>query len=230
MSDDTSPRVKRRRPVLPHIRAVVVRLRFTLLMMAGLSVAAWLTDTGFGTVTARTIDLIGFAPRDLWELEAWRALTSAFVTDGAGHFILALGIVAVVVGIAEWRTGTSTAVLAFWGAHLATIVIESLLVALPLHLSGSLLGTALVAARDIGPSAGYFGCLGLALASLDVSRLLRLAGFAGTLAVLAAIVLTHLSGSAEETRELSAAIAHLIAFPLGVIVWRLHEHRRRASA
>ncbi|KAF0208086.1 MAG: hypothetical protein FD171_1243 [Actinobacteria bacterium] len=193
------------------------RFRFTISMLTALRVAAWMTGTRFATITTGALESLGVAPRDLWQLEIWRALTSAVVTDGGAVFHLALLAVLAFVGSAEWLRGSLRTALTFWGVHLATLLIESFLVALPLHLSGDPLGTALVAARDVGPSAGYFGCLGLVLVSLPVTKRVRLALLGATFSALVLALIIPLGALVEEVRELSANIAHMIALPLGAL-------------
>lgn len=209
------------RSVPARVLQALWRLRFTLLLLAALGVAAVITNTQLQLLSARTLEKIGFAPRDIFALDLWRAFTSALVTNGGATFYLALGSVALFVGAAEWLAGTGRTAATFWGMHLLTLVIESVFVALPLHLSGDPLGTALVAARDVGPSAGYFACLGLALMSLKMKPALRATAIVGMFAALVVAALFPVASAAEEVRELSAGIAHLIAFPLGVLAWRI---------
>jgi len=106
------------------------------------------------------------------------------------------------------------AALTFWGFHLATLLMESLFIVLPLHQTGAALGAALLVAHDVGPSAGYFGCLGLACARFPNRHG---AGLAGLLILAGSgLALFQLSGVGQDaTVKLSADLAHLIAFPLG---------------
>jgi hypothetical protein len=116
------------------------------------------------------------------------------------------------VGVAEWLAGTRQAALTFWGVHLATLLVQSLPIVVPLHALGSSLGAALYLARDAGPSAGSFGCLGLACARLPrpwcwADGGLVLAGL-GTVFLVAWF-------TGQDTVVVSADMAHLLAFPLG---------------
>ena len=203
-----------------RIGRVVRRLPFTWLMLAGLSMVAAFTDTGVAEISRHWLNRLGYAPRDLVYMHWDRLLASAVVTGGDGAFWEALAMIAVAVGTSEWLTGTRRAAVTFWGVHLATLLIESL-VALPLHRLGFSLGTALVFARDVGPSAGYFGSLGLTLARWPKrgSRLIA----SGIL--LALIVATALPPPAGNTVviKLTADLAHLIAFPLGWLSGRIGE-------
>ena len=76
-------------------------------------------------------------------------------------------------------------------------------------------GNLLWYARDVGPSAGYYGCLGLAISQLQSSFMIPLV-FAVTF-----VVVLRLQGSSyflvPEGRIMSADIAHVVAFPLGVL-------------
>lgn len=216
MSGSGSEKHDRLRSALHGAAAALWRVRFTLLMLLSLRLAAWLTGTHLEALSAAMLQRVGFAPKDLWQMESWRAVSSALVTDGGASYRLAVLAMAAFVGAAEWQRGTTRAAATFWGVHFATILVESFAVALPLHLSGDALGTALAAARDVGPSAGYFSCLGLAIVSLPVERRVRFAWVAAVFAALLATLAIPVSQVAGEVRELSAGIAHLIALPLGV--------------
>ena len=66
---------------------------------------------------------------------------------------------------------------------------------------------------DVGPSAGYYGCLGGAIA-LYFNRQ-QLSFLAAGIVILAGRLCLSASGLAEDPSVVSADIAHLIALPLG---------------
>ena len=199
------------------------RFPFTLLMLVVLGVTAVFTNTHLSTLTKGWLERLGYAPRDLWLFNWERLITSALVTFGQRVFWLAMGMITLAVGAAEWLTGTKRTAVTFWGIHLTTLLSESLLIALPLHLSGSAIGTALILARDVGPSAGYFGCLGLAS-----RRLPRpwswLSGTAVLVALIIALFQAPRVGQGTAVK-LAADLAHLIAFPLGWLTGRWHPRQ-----
>jgi hypothetical protein len=121
-------------------------------------------------------------------------------------------MVAFAVGLAEWLTGPLRAALTFWGVHLSTLVIESLVVVFPLHFLGMTLGSLVALSRDVGPSAGYFGALGLLSANLKHPWNL-ISG--GLIFVGLQLALLNISSGNNLGIEVSADLAHLIAFPLG---------------
>ena len=206
--------------------ALAHRWSFTLLLVASLLIMALLTRSHVAALSQVWLQRLGFAPVDLW-LARWDGLlTSALVTAGGLMFWQALLFVALTVGAAEWLAGTLAAFLVFWGVHLATLLLESLAIALPLHLMHLSLGTGLFVARDVGPSAGAFGALGLVIGLLP--RPWRWIGGGAILAALLAVVLTA-SGTVDElTLQLTAELAHLIAFPLGwLIAARVDRHRKQ---
>jgi hypothetical protein len=186
---------------------------FTLATMAGLVLVALVTNTYFEQITRHWINRIGFAPRDFWYLRFERMFTSALVTAGGKVFWQALFFVAVFVGLAEWTTGSKQAGFTFWGVHLLTLALLSLIVSLALHQLRDFGLAASEIERDVGPSAGYFACLGLVSAQLKrpwnwVSGLILFIMFA---------VALFLPAGAGESAEIkfSADFAHLLAFPLG---------------
>jgi hypothetical protein len=211
--------------LLQWARQIVRRVPFTLISLVMLGLVAVLTNSHVGELSREWFNRLAFAPRDLSVIEWPRVITSALVTRGGGAFWLVLGVVALTTGVAEWLAGTRRAALTFWGVHLTTVLVESLLIAVPLHTLGFSLGTALYLARDVGPSAGSFGCLGLACA-----RLPRPWRWAGGGLVLAGLVTVFLVAAVtrQDGMIVSADLAHLLAFPLGWLS-SLTGRRRGAS-
>lgn len=188
-------------------------LPFTLVMMAGLILFAVFTNTYFEQITRHWLNRIGFAPRDFWYLRFERMFTSALVTSGGKVFWQALLLVGLFVGMAEWITGTKRATITFWGIHLLTLVLLSLIVSLTLHQLRDFGLAASEFERDVGPSAGYFACLGLVSAQLKrpwnwVSGIF--------LFLIFAMYIFLPSGAGKgAAMKFSADLAHLLAFPLG---------------
>jgi hypothetical protein len=183
-------------------------------MLFLLGAGALLTNTHTDNLTPYWLNRLGFAPVDVWVLRWQRLFTSALVTSGGWIFWQAAGMIALAVGAAEWLAGTKRAIATFWGVHLATLLLESLLIALPLHHLGFTGGTALLVARDVGPSAGYFGCLGLACVRFPRKRWGQLAGVLIFLSLIWTLFQPPRAGQ-DDTVKLFADLAHLIAFPLG---------------
>jgi hypothetical protein len=196
----------------------VRRLRFTILMLVLFGLAAIVTRTWVGDLSQQWLRRLGFAPRDLNWLGWPRLFTSALVTDGGFAFWGASTVFALGVGTAEWLTGTRRTALTFWGVHLLTLVVGSVLIAWPLHWLGFTLGRALVVARDVGPSAGYFGCIGLACSQLGRWR--WGIGALIMLGLLAAAVWPLPPARWAAAIALGSNLAHLMAFPLGWLASR----------
>jgi hypothetical protein len=189
------------------------RIPFTPLTLVGLVIAALVTNTYFQEITHRWLNRTGFAPKDLWYWRIERMFTSALVTSGGKVFWQALFFVAFAVGLAEWMTGWKRTAATFWGVHLLVLVLISLIISLSLHQLRAIGLEASEVARDVGPSAGYFACLGLVSARLKrpwqwVSG--------GVLLMIFVIVFLLPPGPGEDAEiKLSADLAHLLAFPLG---------------
>ena len=198
---------------MTKIRQLLSRFPFTLIMLAGLFLAALVTNTYFQSITHQWLNRTGFSPNDLWYWRLERMFTAALVTVGGKVFWEAILMVSLFVGLAEWMTGWKRTALTFWGVHLLALAILSLIVSLSLHQLRAFGLEASEAARDVGPSAGYFACLGLISAKLKrpwnwVSGAVLFAMFVTTL---------FLPAAAGESAKLkfSADLAHLLAFPLG---------------
>lgn len=198
---------------MKSVPTLLHRLPFTLTMRAGLFAAALVTNTAFQTITHHWLNRLGFAPNDLWYRRLERIVTSAWVTSGGISFWQAVFFIAFAVGLAEWLTGWKRAALTFWGIHFLTLILLSFLLSLAGDSLRSFGLEASQLARDVGPSAGYFACLGLVSARLKhpwnwMSGGVLLLGFA--------VALTLPPGSGESAAvKFSADLAHLIAFPFG---------------
>lgn len=194
------------------MKIILRRLPFTLTMLTLLGLTAVWTHTQFATISAEWLDRLGYAPLDWLALNLGRLITSALVTAGGRVFWEALGMVALAVGLSEWLTGSRFTALTFWGVHVSTLLIESLAVALPIHWFGTTFGSLVALSRDVGPSAGYFGALGLVSAHLKYPWNLVSGGM---IFIALEFALLHVSGNNTPGLEVSADIAHVIAFPLG---------------
>ncbi len=198
---------------LARPRQLIRRIPFALIMVVVLLIVAWWTNSYFQELTRAWMSRLGFAPRDFWLFRWERLFLSALVTSGGITFWLALAMVAVTSSIAEWINGTWRAVLAFWGVHLVTLVIEALIFTLPLHQLGFNQARGLFFSRDVGPSAGYMGSLGYTVAFLP--RPWRWIALGAILVYLVAALFFTLNSGVTPAVELSDDMAHLIAFPLG---------------
>jgi hypothetical protein len=191
---------------------IVQRLPFTIALVLLLVFMALVTETHIKPLTLDWLNMLGFGAHDLWYLRLERLFTSAVVTQGGRGFWGALGMLVFSVGLAEWLAGTRKALLTFIGVHLLTLVIEALLIGLAQPFNnGQVL--ALFGVRDVGPSAGYFGCLGLVCASLAHPWRWLSAGV--IMAFLVGALILPTSGNEPDLTSLSANFAHLLAFPLG---------------
>jgi len=193
--------------------AIIKRFRFTLFMLVGLVLVSVLTNTTFEAITHHWLQRTGFSPNDLWYWRLERIITSAFVTAGGKVFWEAIFFVGFAVGLAEWLTSWKRTAVTFWGIHLLALTLLSLIISLAIHQLRAFGLEASEAARDVGPSAGYFACLGLV--SARVKRPWNLVSGAALFTVL--VITLFLPASAGESAQLkfSADLAHLLAFPLG---------------
>ena len=182
-------------------------------MLLGLIVGALITNTYFGQITHYWLQHTGFSPNDLWYWRLERLFTSAFVTSGGKVFWEAIVMVAVIVGLAEWLSGWKRTAATFWGVHLLSLLLLSLIVSLFLHQLRAFGWEADEAARDVGPSAGYFACLGLLSAQLK--RPWNLASGAVLFSMFAIALFLPPAAGESATLKFSADLAHMLAFPLG---------------
>lgn len=195
----------------------VRRLPVTSSLLAALAAVALFTNSFSQRLSPAWLLRLGYSVQDLWEWRWGRLLTTALTTHGGSVFWQAMGMVALAVGAAEWLAGSRRAFFTFWGSHVATLLLTSLLVMPALHWLVYDGESMLLVAHDVGPSAGYFGCLGLAVVWLPLAARWR-----GVTAVLiwTGLVITLLQPPAPgalHTLKLIADLAHLVAFPLGLL-------------
>ena len=203
----------------------VAQLPFTLATCALIVLAAFASYTAVGqTISRGALHRFGSSPRDLFALNLGRIITSAFVTDGGLVFWMALTLTALFVGAAEYFTDSGMAALVFWGAHFATFAVTGL-VTLALGAAESRLGELLFVTRDVGPSAGYVGCLGLALVCSGWKYRWWMIGLVAV-ALSVALVLS-LPELRTNPRDVSADIAHAVALAVGVGSGMGVQRRRR---
>jgi hypothetical protein len=207
---------------IPHS---IRRLPFTLIMIVLLILVAWWTNSTFQELTRAWINRLGFAPRDLWFFRWERLVLSAMVTSGGLSFWFALGMVAFTSGVAEWKTSTLRAALTFWGVHLVTLILEAVIFSLQLSQPGLAQARALFYSRDIGPSAGYMGLLGLITTLLP--KPWRWLAFAGILVYLVAALFLPSGSGVTAAIEINDDLAHLIAYPLGFASAYLFAGKRK---
>jgi hypothetical protein len=208
-----------------RLAQVVSRLPFTLVMVMLLLLVAWWTNSYVEVLTREWVNRLGFAPRDFWFLNWWRLILSALVTSGGMNFWFAFGMVAFTSGVAEWKAGTLRAALTFWGVHLVTLVLEGLIFSLPLRQLGFSQERLLFFSRNVGPSAGYMGTLGLITTFLP--KPWRWVVFGGILVYLMIALVLPSQAGVTLAIELSDDLAHAIAYPLGFLSAYLFENKRK---
>jgi hypothetical protein len=177
-----------------------------------LPLVALATNTTFETISYHWINRLVFSSNDLWYWRIERMFPSALVISGGKVFWDALFFVAFAVGLAEWMAGWKRAAATFWGVHLLVLILLSLIVSLATHQLHDIGLKAIEATRDVGPSAGYFACLGLISAQLKRPR-----NLVSGAALFAMFVVALFLPAAGESAQLkfSAGLAHMLAFPLG---------------
>lgn len=200
------------------------RYPFTLITCGFIAFAGLLSFTATGqTLTRRALHSFGSSPRDLLALDVWRVVVSAMITDGGIVFWIALVFTALFAGAAEHLVGTAITAFTFWGAHFASFAFTGLLTA-SLTIAGSRLGALLFVTRDVGPSAGYVGCLGLALVCSGWKYRWWLLG-AIAIGLCAALV-ASLPELHTAPRDVTADLAHATALVFGAGVGLVVELRR----
>ena len=199
---------------LRRMREVLGRVPFTLLTLGLVIAFGVATHAPLHHLSLNSLAGLSYAPTDLTHAaEWWRLVVSAGFTEGGRAFWEALLGVGFLVGVSEWRAGTVWAAATFWGAHLASVVIESLAIALPLWWLHLPLGADLAASAGVGASAGYLGSLGLAVATLPPRW--RYKAAVTILALLVVLFILPVGQGTQRAVWLTDGVCHLVAFILG---------------
>ncbi len=188
-------------------------------MVVALISAGVYGQTHLGPLDAETHLRVGHSAHSLWEGQWSRVVTSVLFTANGWHFYCSLAMMAGAISWVELTRGTWIAIGTFVSIHVITLLVMSIGIATSMALVESHRGNLLWYTKDVGPSAGYYGCLGLAITSLQPQW------FWPTLVAIMLILLARIGWSSyhlvDEGRLMSADIAHLIAFPLGLLLSRI---------
>ncbi len=197
---------------LAAVVGVVRRVPFTLVTLALVILVTLSVNPRLGNLTPAWMNRLGFAPHDLFDLQWGRLFSSTPVIERVRPFIHGMIMIGLIGGAAEWLAGTRRAITAFWGGNLAALVLSSVLIVWPLYRLGVPFGEDLYRARDVGPSAAYYGGLGLLAAWLP--KPWRWIVFGASLGFMGlAIVLA--TRTQDVAVNVLAALAHVIALPVG---------------
>ena len=178
-----------------------------------------------GILHPDNVSNLGLAPRHLVSGELLRVISSVFLTHDLRHLVVAIVMIFLAVG---WCEGTLGSKIAFWTfcfSHLTSVLIFALGVGL-LHWMqlGQTIST-LYSLHDVGPSAGYYGCLSRTILACKIPYKLTL--FGGLLSVLSVRALTSFLLMPDSQISLSADIVHLIAVIVGIILKLSYQRMQR---
>jgi hypothetical protein len=201
----------------------IVRLPFTLSMLVALIAAGVYSRSHVGPLDEDVGRKAGYSMRLMIEGQVHRVMTSLLFTAGGWRFYSSLVMFALAVGYVELHFGTLRAASVFLGIHLATLAVMTSGVVLADMFASSHRSHLLWHVQDVGPSAGYYGRLGLAIAASAWPHRWPIIGmFVAILCLRATWSFIHLP---EDGRMLSADLAHLIALPLGIASFQIFHFR-----
>lgn len=169
-------------------------------MILGLALVLGLFDPVRG---AHWREHYGFGWTSLAEGRVLPLLGSTFLVDGFSQWLRIALLLTWSVGVHEWRAGTQRAVLVFAVTNVASCLGAAAVQGAVAVLAGPELD--FVRSRDVGASAGAFGCLGAVIAGLRAPWRARLT----------ALTLLYLALKMAVFLALSSDVTHGIAFALG---------------
>ena len=195
-----------------------ILLPFTTVLLLTILAASFLAHNMHGELDQEVATQVGHAPRHWWAGELLRLITSIPFTSDRMHLAVALVMTALCVGSCERWRGTFATIGIFLASHGLTLGVLAAALYVghalaPTHSSRQLLDIS-----DVGPSAGYYGCLGASLlASKRRSLLLSSCAVIGYLAVRVVLAWTS---PAFQPHIFQTDLAHLIAFGIGGLILR----------
>jgi len=195
------------------------RYRFTIATTALLLGFAIASDSCWHALDDTWRDWLGFAPTNLLDLKWQRFLTSLSLTAGGWRFLASIVMLTSCVGMTERFFGTFATMKLFLTCHLTVLAALSVAVLLIATFNSSPSILALTNGHDVGPSAGYYGCLGAVLMGLP--SLSRRPVFLCVLLILLIRLVISLGHLPEGATIVSADVAHLLALPLGASLAQL---------
>jgi hypothetical protein len=148
----------------------------TVTVLVVLLVCAAATGSIGSRLSHEELQRLGCAPMDLFSRRAWCGVTSLAFTWGGPSFLGLLPLVLLSLGLCERAFGSRRTAGIFLATHLFASLAEAALLTALSPVLGSATSTSLLTARDVGPSAGCFGCLGAAIATWRPSRQALAAG------------------------------------------------------
>ena len=203
-----------------HLRglpAAVVRAPFTALLDAAILVIALTNGSAAGRLDRAIRYEWGFGPLYFWQGHWHSLFTNILLVRNLLMLVGILAFLIVSVGIYERRFGTLRAIVLFFLANVATLLLTAALVVYPLHLAGAPVQWDWAPAGDVGASFGGFGCMGGWIRRLEYRTRTRWLAVA-TIALAAKILVYP---------ERFGDIGHIIALYAGLGLDRaLWGHRR----
>jgi membrane associated rhomboid family serine protease len=215
-------------PALNGLFRLAARLPFTILLLLGLTVAGWWTNSHLGPLEATHRQWFGSSLQKMLDGEFLHVFTSLFLTAGGWHFAATVLMSAACVGWSERVHGTLRTVLVFFGVHVITLAVVNFVCLLPLASFKLAFAEALLDSSDVGPSAGYYGCLGFALAT--TRRNFKWSLGVPVFGILTARLILSSLAVNEAPHFVIGDVTHLIAFPLGLMAQWLFSGKSRSGA
>jgi len=195
-----------------HRKCLPVTLGLMVLILA----TGFIQGTWYEQLTGENRALFDYSPQHIMD-GAWHRIISSFpLTGDPSHLGTAVLMTLLCVGWLELLQGSATTLAVFSGVHVSTAIIKGLMLSRGLAWSSIPSTSWRIASHVVGPSAGFYGCLGVCIFLLP--KTMRV-WFIFVIMVVLALRLIIGIGSARRTDTLIRSdLAHLIAFSLGIAI------------
>lgn len=199
------------------------KIPFTIITSSLMIIFAVMTNSINRELSPELIVKFGFAPVDLLQYKIFNLFLSIFITTGKAVFFESLISFIAIAGIFEYLTSSKEVIKCFFGIHVITMIILSY-ITFVLFLFGNTYGIEIFLSHDVGPSAGYFGILGILISLLKTPYVNFL--FLCLLLIFMYLFFYPISNK-NMSIEYSAAMAHIIAFTVGYKITKQSERMKK---
>lgn len=167
---------------------------------------------------------LGLAPRHLVSGELLRVITSVVLTHDLRHLTAAVVMIFLAVGWCERTLGSKIVLCTFGLSHLTSVLIFAVGVGM-LHWMqlGQTIST-LYSLHDVGPSAGYYGCLSRTILASNLRN--QKTWIICLFALLGVRTLVSLVQMPSSQITLSADLVHVVSASVGVVL-QLLSHQEK---
>ena len=206
------------------ILTLVCKLKLTMFLIVTVVLCSAATIGSNGSLHPDNVSSLGLAPRHLASGELLRVMTSVVLTHDARHLIAAVVMIFLAVGWCERTLGSKIVMWTFCLSHLTSVLVFAVGVGMLHWMQLGQTFSTLYSLHDVGPSAGYYGCLSRTIlaSNLQNQRIWTI----GLFALLGVRTFVSFLQMPSSQITFSADLVHLIAASVGIVLQSLSHQAK----